>query len=801
MKRVFFVRILNCAILAAVLCVGLFLHARVSAVEIVLDDGRAYIGREGMLPKFGDIQAYADMNAQMVPMSIVFIDDDLRRTYVPKRRVVDVPMREEANILPEKFNLRQQISGKGGAVRNMGLILKAEPFDQFGRRTIQVATTSGPLELVQCITELAPQWTRLECTKYVWDMRIATSSISSEELLPILRHQSLRLCKGDETEAALKIARFFIQGERYDMAAYELNRILQTAAPEKRAELEAALSPTFMRVRQLAAQRALAELVLREENGQFVLVRRMLENFPSDEVAGETLQKVRDMLDAHAQREKRIETLIEQIQIVWKSLKEEDIRAALKPVLVEILENVNENTIARMEAFENIMDVSGIPAEEKAALVVTCWLMGSRRASDRITQAVSAVKTRALICEYMEAQSELSRETIFERFRSEEAARVETVAAIIAHMKPPVPLKKEHWLGKDGFFKLQTESSIDQVPVDYWVQVPLEYDPHRLYPVIVCLNGMMDSPEKELEWWTGGFNPKGFRYGQAGRHGYIIIAPQWQKNGQREYEYSAREHAAVLNALHDASRYFAIDTDRVFLSGHFEGGDAAWDIGLAHPDLWAGVVLFSCRAKKYAVSYWQNAQLLPIYYICGELDNSILGENSGSLSQYMVRAFDATCVEFLGRGREPFFDEVHRIFDWMKRKKRNFYPEKFQVRTLRQCDNFFWWVELDDIPENNLVAAHEFPPRNMPTGKIIAELIPKANTLKLSSIKARVSLWMGPGMLDYNAPINVLVNGKNIAPREGLRPSLRVLLEDVRRRGDRQNPFWLKIQADLRRAK
>ena len=51
--------------------------------------------------------------------------------------------------------------------------------------------------------------------------------------------------------------------------------------------------------------------------------------------------------------------------------------------------------------------------------------------------------------------------------------------------------------------------------------------------------------------------------------------------------------------LRDACKRFSIDIDRVFLSGHSMGGDAAWDIGLAHPDLWAGVIPIVAAADKY----------------------------------------------------------------------------------------------------------------------------------------------------------------------------------------------------------
>ena len=65
----------------------------------------------------------------------------------------------------------------------------------------------------------------------------------------------------------------------------------------------------------------------------------------------------------------------------------------------------------------------------------------------------------------------------------------------------------------------------------------------------------------------------------------------------------------MLGALRDACRRFAIDTDRVFLTGHGIGGDAAWDIGLAHPDIWAGVIPIVAVADRYVGRYAKNARL------------------------------------------------------------------------------------------------------------------------------------------------------------------------------------------------
>ena len=103
--------------------------------------------------------------------------------------------------------------------------------------------------------------------------------------------------------------------------------------------------------------------------------------------------------------------------------------------------------------------------------------------------------------------------------------------------------------------------------------------------------------------------------GQAMRHGYIVLAVDWAKPAQLEYEYSAREHAAVLVSLRDACRRFSVDTDRVFLSGHSMGGDAAWDMGVAHPDQWAGVIPIVAVAEKYCLHYRNNASLVPFYVV------------------------------------------------------------------------------------------------------------------------------------------------------------------------------------------
>jgi len=83
--------------------------------------------------------------------------------------------------------------------------------------------------------------------------------------------------------------------------------------------------------------------------------------------------------------------------------------------------------------------------------------------------------------------------------------------------------------------------------------------------------------------------------GPAGIHCHFA---KWTEEHQKTYNFSLQEHVAVLNSLRDACRRFP-STPTGLPERALHGGDAAWDIGLAHPDLWAGVIPVSAHGDRY----------------------------------------------------------------------------------------------------------------------------------------------------------------------------------------------------------
>ncbi|MEX0712902.1 MAG: tetratricopeptide repeat protein, partial [Pirellulales bacterium] len=614
--------------------------------KITLKDGRVIEGRLAKLKSLAEKPMAAPAEGAPDPRLIVLIDDNLRRVFVPLRRILEADESATGQAY-ETFHVRQTVADQGGRVAMVGPIVHITEFSEFGRRILEMNTNQGPISVVQGITLITPKYIKVEALDvragkdFIWDMRIAFTSLPRETLGNILARQ----IDPKNIEHRLKLVRLYLQAERYKDAELELDQVLNDF-PERKEQF----ARTLLDLKQAFARRALAEIRLRSQAGQHRLAQRMLKQFPTDKVASETLQAVSELQNDYRARFEQGDEVLKKIDEHLALIRDSALRDRLKPIRDEIHNELYLDSLPRMAAYRQFWDDSTLEVEDKLALAVSGWLVGANDATRRLPVALSLYEVRGLVRQYLAEPVKLQRNRILAEFASQEGATPAQVAKILAHMKPPLETAALENL--PGFFELAVDGLAGEPPVTYYVQLPPEYDPHRRYPTILTLHGAGTTPQQQIDWWAGSSEDGAARLGQATRQGYIVVAPLWSQEHQTEYRYSAAEHAAVLNVLRDACRRFSVDTDKVFLSGHSMGGDAAWDIGLAHPDLWAGVIPIVAQARKYCAQYWQNAKLVPFYVLQGELDGDKVKDNARDLNRYMVHRYDITVIEYQGRGHE-----------------------------------------------------------------------------------------------------------------------------------------------------
>ncbi|HVX09867.1 MAG TPA: peptidase [Pirellulales bacterium] len=759
------------------------------ASQIVMKDGRTFEGRVARVASMGDVPTNAPADGAPQVLSIVLCDDDLRRIFVPNRQIL-TSVESPATPLVS-FNIRQYVAKAGGQVAQLGAPLRITDFDEFGRRIFTMNSNQGKIDVVQGITKITPVWTKVEALhmmqgkNFMWDMRLATSSIPPDTLRHILAKQ----INEKKIEERLKLVTLFLQGDRYQDAQVELNNVIQ-AFPDSKQRFEGALRD----LKQQFARRLLNEIEVRGSAGQHKSAINMLQNFPVDGVAGETVQAVKQSLDEYRIEFDRYNEILKQLDDLFGKLTTDE-RKPLEAVFDEMKKELNVHTLGRMASFRQFWSDPALSDHEKIALAVSGWLVGSDDALRKLPVAASLYEVRNLVRRYLAEPAKLKRNQLLVDLAAQEGATPELVAKILRYMLPPLETKAPEGTDKpSGLFELSIAGAPGEAATPYYVQVPPEYDPHRLYPTIVTLHGAGTTPLQQIDWWAGSVGQNGERFGHATRYGYIVIAPAWAKEGQLDYEFSAAEHGAVLNSLRDACRRFSVDTDRVFISGHSMGGDAAWDLGLSHPDLWAGVIPVVARADKYISLLWENLKHVPFYLVGGELDGDKSKHNSRDLDRYMTHYYNATVVEYQGRGHEHFSDEILRLFDWMNRFQRDFFPKEFTTASMRPWDNYFWWLELDAFTEKTMVEPEEWPKKGARPAKTKATAN-ASNGLVVNTGAKKGIIWLSPELINFRHKITLSFNGGHARlPGQGIEPSLNVLLEDARTRADRQHPFWAKIE-------
>lgn len=664
---------------------------------------------------------------------IWLIDDGLRRHYIHGRTMV---IGDPVDVADPGAVIRfwQPVPTGGSTIGGLGTISGISPFNDYGRRQLSIRGPKGStFQMIQGMSEINPRYAKLEALKnkpsYKFDMRVATSSIDSATLNRIFR----RRVDQQDLNSRLELVRFFKDAERFGDARQALQATIDDFPDERD------LEPLLISLATAQAEQLLDEANVRIKAGQRQLARSILEKFPR-QVVGQVMRIRVDEAIAGLDREiDQSRSMVSQLRTQVQSLErlDEDSRAAINSIIDDMQQNLSADTLPRLSDYERLGSDENIPVENRVALAVSGWILGAGSGQQNLAIAESLGVVRDLVRQYGGSDDPAARQDILSQIRKQEAGTLAFIDAMAPLMTPvrefsdaaaddkvpglfhvdvetiatPSLVMGDAVQRPDGEVDAQT-GAVTSDPIDYHIQLPPEYDPHRSYPCIVALPNGKTVALAEIEWWCGtsmiandddpnssakSTQLTGARLGHASRNGYVVIAVRWARGNQSRYEYTPLEHHRVMASLRHAMRRVSIDSDRVFLTGHGEGGTAAWDIAVSHPDIWAGLIAVSAEPDKSILHYETNARALPKYLVMGEADGD--RADGGVLDSYMSPRHDALIVMYRGRGRENFYDEVPRMMQWMESSAnvREPIPVDIEVATIRPGDRRFWWLELLQI--------------------------------------------------------------------------------------------------------
>lgn len=792
----------------AILCVAtgvLFPKPTIAQREqvITMKSGLQYIG------KIVNVAAISEKVGDTNPTAvkrIVFVDDGLTRTFFNRQRIAQIANSERTEFSKDVW--QRVYNGPPGASAFVG----ATAFSDEGHRILSVRNKFGLAQFVQGITKITPRHVELEAlvggasaSARSWNMNLAIGMVPSPVLRSVLENS---IEDRERLTPFLGIVDFFIQAGRFQDADDQLRRI-QILFPDEKDRVE----ENRVRVRQEFAKQQLREIKLMLESGQTNLATRWMTSINRNGVEGETLAELDFLLDEIGKRGNRIaraKELVKTLLNKFRNLPDGQLSEKQKTTLdlfqSEIEAELTDANVARLDSFERLSQDVSQTDQQSVALAISGWILGSNNAIDNWAIAQSLFEVRELVREYLESDERGYRQQILKQLEQFESSDPTYISALMAQMKP----LKHDLIGEyDGRQPIEFDVSVegtkaDPAPTRYrcLVHLPTEYSPYRRYRLLLTLPGS-SSLEDQLTHFCGSFNEGlGVLHGSASRNGTIVVAVDWRKEGQRRAEYSAREHKIIMRAFRETLRRFSVDTDQVFLQGHGVGADVAYDVGLAHPEHWAGIIAVSATGiQKYPKIYADNkSNTLGIYAVVGSQYYGGIRNCKDAWNDWLTTSQlnDCTVVQYKGRLDERFAENIPEMFKWLRVQRRR-YPTgagfEFECKSIRPWDNYFWFVELHGFPEKNTTWPELFQSKTKVNALKISGQLREANSNTFFVTPQRagtgMTLWLSPDFFDFSREIGI--NGRGRKFEGSVRPSRAVLLEDARTRFDLKRPYWAKV--------
>lgn len=332
----------------------------------------------------------------------------------------------------------------------------------------------------------------------------------------------------------------------------------------------------------------------------------------------------------------------------------------------------------------------------------------------------------------------------------------------------------------------------------YEVQLPDNYNTSVSYPILLVLHGavFMNSsfPDPRLTSKYGFFDTTGINqfFSQFGYlSNTIVVYPH--ANSEFNWMFPDDGFPMILNIVKDLKRYFNIDDNKVFISGHSNGATGVVSYLLKSPNFFAGFYGFNSNPRiRTGGTFIRNALNRSYFNVATDKDYYFPVSGHDTLAK-LALSIGIDWQNHVYRGFPhwfPQFKESEAAFKLMFEDMNTRVRNPFRHNLDWECDDVKYgrcdWISIEQFDtlaeKKNWQKQINFPVthwiNNNDTSKISDTVIRAFNFPRLSgAVKAyynnnrfnietsrvkKISIFLNPEMIDFSKQVTVFVNGKEV---------------------------------------
>lgn len=254
-------------------------------------------------------------------------------------------------------------------------------------------------------------------------------------------------------------------------------------------------------------------------------------------------------------------------------------------------------------------------------------------------------------------------------------------------------------------------SSVDDSEQPYALYLPKDFSSAKRYPLVMMLHGAYSNHRLALRRVFGKGNQPGEDDFEATRYfpplpdvEYIVAAPL----ARGTLGYQGIPEKDVMDVMSDVESRFAVDPDRVYLTGLSMGGGGTLWIGLTHPDIWAAIAPVCAASPPHTADLAPNALDLAVHFFQGGADPVVPVQQTRDWVS-RLKGMDTKDVEYneYPGVKHNSWDNAYanaEIFEWLGHYKRDLWPKRVRFASMDYEHRKAYWVVLDRLTPGTLAS-------------------------------------------------------------------------------------------------